>query len=802
MPPDKLTDATKWSSVNQWARNEPNVNDDGAIDLEAPSHKDVARRAENEIVEQPTQRKISSSAAMASPPAAEFSDYDYLPASAKMPAVESDELVQDEDVSPCNKQSYYPVWADNTRDEEAAATHQINEMDAKVRESSPSSSRVPREMLRPGAYCMGGSGRGDAGLNVEDSTHDSTVNLAAELVDVEAEKQNVDEQVKQGLQRVLAKAPIAEVVPKQCCDHRRTVIVVIVLAILSIGITLGVVIPKNQSLPPAPVPSEEEVIQTLSQVSADGGEALQKFGSPQQQALAWLLNDTFQGYYTDAKLIQRFALATVFYSTHGHAWQNNSMWLDNGDECGRWWQHVGGLTCDKETGAISGLDLNENDLSGQIPPEIGLLSALVTLQLKQSDFKGSSIPEEIGKLSLLEKLLIQSCSLSGTIPVTVANITTLKDLNLAGNDLSGPFVESIGKLSNIEGLHLYDNALNSSIPDVSKLTNLKQLNLRENKLTGSIPTEIGLLTVLSEVNLYLNQMAGKIPSEIGLVTKLSKINIRRNAFTGSIPNEMSLLSDLDSLFFYDNRFTGTIPSKFSELEKLESINLRSNRLTGMIPDLSRSTMLYEFTVNQNELTSTIPSSFSVLSNLEIFSLYDNKLTGTIPNLKSMTALKELRVHQNSLTGTLPTEVGLLVALTDLNVQDNLMKGDIPTEIYSLTNLLSLNIGNEFGGGNQFRGSIPTLVGHLTTLENLMMNNIKLFGSIPSNIGLLANLNVLWLQNNMLTGSIPDFFDEMRQLDDLHLYNNNLTGSFACPEWIRKCLISCDDPLYDGCRTLQ
>jgi hypothetical protein len=39
LPPDKLTDATKWSSVNQWARNEPNVNDDGAIDLEAPSHK-------------------------------------------------------------------------------------------------------------------------------------------------------------------------------------------------------------------------------------------------------------------------------------------------------------------------------------------------------------------------------------------------------------------------------------------------------------------------------------------------------------------------------------------------------------------------------------------------------------------------------------------------------------------------------------------------------------------------------------------------------------------------------------------
>jgi hypothetical protein len=39
LPPNKLTAATKWSSVNQWARNEPNVNDDDAIDLEAPAHK-------------------------------------------------------------------------------------------------------------------------------------------------------------------------------------------------------------------------------------------------------------------------------------------------------------------------------------------------------------------------------------------------------------------------------------------------------------------------------------------------------------------------------------------------------------------------------------------------------------------------------------------------------------------------------------------------------------------------------------------------------------------------------------------
>jgi hypothetical protein len=89
--------------------------------------------------------------------------------------------------------------------------------------------------------------------------------------------------------------------------------------------------------------------------------------------------------------------------------------------------------------------------------------------------------------------------------------------------------------------------------------------------------------------------------------------------------------------------------------------------------------------------------------------------------------------QNQLTGTIPF-LGSLTALTDLNIRDNKvwfgakyfdvshkntlrtyinhfpfeqMTGDIPNEIYSLTALQSLNLGNDITRGNAFRRTLPS-----------------------------------------------------------------------------------------------
>jgi len=64
---------------------------------------------------------------------------------------------------------------------------------------------------------------------------------------------------------------------------------------------------------------------------------------------------------------------------------------------------------------------------------------------------------------------------------------------------------------------------------------------------------------------------------------------------------------------------------------------------------------------------------------------------------------------------------------------------------------------------------------LVNLENLILNDKKIFWEIPSEIWNLKNLKVLWLSNNNLTWEIPKTIINLKKLNTLSLLNNkNLT----------------------------
>ncbi|CAL5000802.1 unnamed protein product [Urochloa decumbens] len=82
------------------------------------------------------------------------------------------------------------------------------------------------------------------------------------------------------------------------------------------------------------------------------------------------------------------------------------------------------------------VDLSANQLTGEIPSEIGFVSALSSLNLSRNHI-GGSIPDEIGNLSNLESLDLSWNYLSGSIPQSLASLTSLSYLNLSYNKLSG-----------------------------------------------------------------------------------------------------------------------------------------------------------------------------------------------------------------------------------------------------------------------------------------------------------------------------------------------------------------------------
>ena len=141
------------------------------------------------------------------------------------------------------------------------------------------------------------------------------------------------------------------------------------------------------------------------------------------------------------------------------------------------------------------LELWGNQLTGEIPPEIGNLINLEILFLHGNHLTGE-IPSEIGNLINLEFLFLNNNQLSGEIPSELGNLTNLEYFYLFYNQLTGEIPRELGNLINLKWLFLDNNQLTGEIPlEIASLTNLERLYLQYNQLTGEIPSEVCLYNI-------------------------------------------------------------------------------------------------------------------------------------------------------------------------------------------------------------------------------------------------------------------------------------------------------------------
>ena len=75
----------------------------------------------------------------------------------------------------------------------------------------------------------------------------------------------------------------------------------------------------------------------------------------------------------------------------------------------------------RDTHIFGGLGLNNNQLSGPIPSQLGNLANLEELFLDINQLSGS-IPSELGNLANLEFLILDINQLSGCVPAALLNV--------------------------------------------------------------------------------------------------------------------------------------------------------------------------------------------------------------------------------------------------------------------------------------------------------------------------------------------------------------------------------------------
>ena len=174
---------------------------------------------------------------------------------------------------------------------------------------------------------------------------------------------------------------------------------------------------------------------------------------------------------------------------------------------------------------------------------------------------------------------------------------------------------------------------------------------------------------------------------------------------------------------------------------------------------------------------------------------DNYIHGTMPSqLGTFNDIKELKISDQDyetssargLRGSIPSELGGLKSLEILTLYNNELSGAIPETLGGLSSLVHLDLAE-----NKLSGQVPQSLGELTNLESLDLRDNGLSGQIPESLGELKNLKFLDLSENSLSGQIPASLGELakdKYMDDddeendmpgtlksVYLSGNELTG---------------------------
>ena len=437
----------------------------------------------------------------------------------------------------------------------------------------------------------------------------------------------------------------------------------------------------------------------------------------------------------------REALVALYNATDGPNWVNNTNWLSD-EPPGEWHGVQIG-----ESGRVVNVLLYANNLNGELPQELGNLSALKTLLLSNNRLTGE-LPSSIGNLTSLKILEMHQNQLTGELPSSIGNLSNLTHLNLSQNQLTGELPSSIGNLPDLVTLFLPDNQLSGEIPsELAGLPNLEFLLLSGNQWGGCIP--LGIAEVVGEgsdihrlgiplcaqaaggasaasdrealVALYnatdgpnwfdnTNWLSDEPLGEwhgvsVGQAGRVVVLDLSWNGLSGDLPEELGSLSSLRKLYLHSNELSGQIPSELGSLTLLHELDLHSNELSGQIPsELGNLTPLRELYLHSNELSGQIPSQLGSLTRLRELDLYSNSLSGEMPpRLGNLSSLKWLSLHDNQLRGSIPPEFGELAEVEWMYLSGNSLSGDIPDELGDLPRLSRLLVG----GGNRLTGCVPT-----------------------------------------------------------------------------------------------
>ena len=481
--------------------------------------------------------------------------------------------------------------------------------------------------------------------------------------------------------------------------------------------------------------------------------------------------------------------------------------------------------------------LGDNQLSGQIPPELGSLSKMADMRLSGNRLSGR-IPSELGGLSNIVVLWLDQNQLNGEIPSELGDLSSLRWMLLGGNQFSGCIPEGLRYVerNDLDELDMpycdlllsrltiapgslnpafdpYRNYYIAAVGSASHFTvspvndyNATIRFLDENYVEAADANgtlaghQVNVSDGTTTVNIRVISLDESVTHTYTIQASRKPMTLNACAAGGAVSdpaNYPGLVSDCVALLSTRDTLAGSASLNWSEgtpiqdwdgvtvgrtPQRVTEVRLALEQLSGSIPtELGDLSNLAWLNLAGNELSGSIPAELGDLSNLERLYLGGNELSGAIPaELGDLSNLTQLGLYGNQLSGPIPTELGGLPNLRGLTLGGNQLSGQIPPELGGLSSLTVLDLG-----GNQLSGPIPAELGDLsnlkgtgewTSLTGLDLSRNQLSGPIPAELGDLSNLKGLDLRDNELSGTVPAELGDLSNLTRLDLSDNRLSGT--------------------------